>query len=193
MEIKNRNFSSLVGGVMLVVLGLLALGSQIFPQVNFWGAFWPLIIVSVGALFFVGMFTRGKSGAGMAIPGSIITTIGLILLVQNLTSHWISMTYAWTVVLMSAGAGIYIAGRWSENPEQRANGIRVARTGLILFIIFGAFFELIFNSSRIGQYFFPVALIALGLYLVLVRSGVFKRKPAESMIDEPTKSGPGNL
>ena len=145
MEPNNRNFGSLVGGVMLVVLGLLALGSQIFPQVNFWGTFWPFIIIGVGALFFVGMFTRGKSGANMAIPASILTVIGLMMLVQNLTNHWESWAYGWTVILMGIGAGIYIAGRWSENAEQRANGIRVARTGLILFIIFGAFFELIFG------------------------------------------------
>ncbi len=187
MESKNRNIGPLVGGTVLIVMGLLALGSQVFPQVNFWGAFWPLIIVSAGALFFVGMFAGGKSAAGLAIPGSIVSTIGLMLLVQNLTNHWESWAYGWTVILIGIGLGIYIAGRWSENTEQRANGIRVARVGLTLFVIFGAFFELIFNASRLGPYFFPAALIALGLYLTLVRSGLLKRKSSEPMLDESIK------
>jgi len=187
MDTKNRNFGSLIGGAMLVLLGVVALASQVFPQLNFWGTFWPLIIIGVGASFFAGMFARGKSGAGLAIPGSIIVTVGLMLMAQNLTGHWESWAYGWTIILMGIGVGIYIAGRWSENDEQRASGLRVLRVGMTLFIIFGAFFELIFNSSRLGQYIFPIALIGLGLYLTLVRSGLMKRKPSDSVLDDTNK------
>ena len=46
------------------------------------------------------------------------------------------------------------------------------RVGLILFVVFGGFFELIFSAgARFGvrQIVFPVALILLGLYLIFKR------------------------
>jgi len=49
----------------------------------------------------------------------------------------------------------------------------VAASYVILFIIFGAFFEMIFSSF--GNMIFPVLLILLGAYLVLTRSGLFKK------------------
>ena len=44
-----------------------------------------------------------------------------------------------------------------------------------MFVIFGAFFEMIFSASLpfgLRQIVFPIALILLGVYLVLVRSGL---------------------
>jgi len=45
--------------------------------------------------------------------------------------------------------------------------------GVILFVIFGAFFEMLFSSF--SNLVFPVLLIALGAYLIVVRSGLLKR------------------
>ncbi len=186
METRPRNTGSLIGGVLLIVFGLMALLSQVFRAFDFWGTFWPFIIVGVGAMFFVGMAAGGKSAAGLAIPGSIISVIGLMLFVQNLTGHWASWAYGWTVILMSVGLGIFIMGAWSGNAEQRRSGASVLRIGLFLFIIFGAFFEMLFNSSSaLSDYVFPVGLMGLGLYLVLKRSGLL---PAKRPDDQPTDS-----
>jgi hypothetical protein len=57
------------------------------------------------------------------------------------------------------------------------------KVGAILFIIFGGFFELIFNAFRpygIQQYLFPLLLVLLGVYLVVVRSGLFSSRRADS-------------
>jgi len=51
--------------------------------------------------------------------------------------------------------------------------------GVIMFIIFGTFFEMIFSSF--SNIVFPVLLIALGAYLVVTRSGLFKKH--EDVID----------
>jgi hypothetical protein len=172
---SQRNVGSLVGGALLIIFGALALLGQFFRNYNFWNTFWPFIIIGFGLLFFVGMFAGGKSVSGLAIPGSIITTIGLMLFYQNITSHWESWSYGWTVILMAVGLGIFIMGAWGQNATQRAAGLRVLRIGLIMFIIFGAFFELIFTAGRpfgLRSIVFPVALILLGLYLVLARSGL---------------------
>jgi hypothetical protein len=172
---SRRNTGSLVGGSLLIIFGLLALLGKLFQNFNFWNTFWPFIIIGVGLLFFVGMFAGGKSVSGLAIPGSIITTIGLMLFYQNITNHWESWSYGWTVILMAVGLGIFIMGAWGQNESQRAAGLRVLRIGLIMFIIFGAFFELIFTAGMpfgLGSIVFPAALILLGLYLILTRSGL---------------------
>src|SRR5262245_13506963 len=183
MSANRSHTGSLVAGLALVVLGLLALAGQIFRSFNFWETVWPFFVVGVGGLFFVGMFSGGKSAAGLAIPGSIFSMIGLMLFLQNIFNHWESWAYGWTVILMAVGLGIFIMGWYTENPGQRSSGLRVLKIGAILFILFGGFFEMIFNSFGISRFLFPVALILLGAYLVFARSGMFGRQdepPSES-------------
>ncbi len=176
MEGNSRNSGALVGGVLLILLGLLVLVSQFFSGFDFWGTFWPFIIIGVGAMFFIGMAAGGKSTAGLAIPGSIITGIGLMLFIQNLTNHFESWAYGWTVIIISVGLGITIMGWWSGNKGQRRSGVGLMRVGLVMFILFGAFFEMLFNSSTLANYIFPVGLILLGLYLVLKQFGLLPVK-----------------
>ena len=182
MENKPRNAGSLIGGAILIGLGLLALVSEIFGRLDFWGTFWPFIIIGVGGLFFAGMFLGGKSAAPLAIPGTIIASIGLMLFVQNLTGHFESWAYGWTVIVFSVGLGIFIMGLWSGDTSQRRGGTGVMRVGAILFIIFGVFFEgLIFRSFGFSNFIVPVALILLGLYLVIKRSGLVSSRKDESL------------
>lgn len=182
METKPRNAGTLIGGAFLIALGLLALFSELFGRLNFWGTFWPFIIIGIGAMFFAGMVAGGKSAAPLAIPGSIVGMIGLMLFVQNVTGRFESWAYGWTVIVFSVGLGIFIMGLWSGDAEQRRSGKGVMSVGAILFIIFGAFFEgLIFRSVGFSDYIFPVALILLGLYLVIKRSGLFSSRKDESL------------
>jgi hypothetical protein len=186
MSIK-RNSGALVGGLILIVVGLLALLGQIFRGFQFWSYLWPIVIIAFGGLFFVGMFAGGKSVAGLAIPGSLFSGIGLMMLFQNLTNHWESWAYGWTVILISVGLGIFIMGAYTEDAQRRRAGMRVMKVGAILFIIFGGFFELIFSTFRpygIQQYIFPALLVLLGAYLVVVRSGLLPFKRADSN-DQP--------
>lgn len=182
MENKPRNPGSLVGGILLIVLGLLALFSQIFDRLDFWGNLWPFIIIGIGGMFFAGMVAGGKSTAGLAIPGTIIGMIGLMLFVQNLTGHFESWAYGWTVIVFSVGLGIYIMGWWGGDASQRKSGAGVMRVGLFMLIIFGAFFEgLIFRSFSFSDFIFPVALILFGLYLIIKRSGLLSSRKDASL------------
>ena len=169
MFTNRSNTGSLIAGAALVAVGLLALAGQVFRGFDFWGTIWPFFIIGVGALFFVGMVSGGKSAAGLAIPGSIFTAIGLMLFLQNLFDHWESWAYGWTVILMAVGIGIYIMGRYTENQGQRESGSRLIKIGAILFVVFGGFFEMIFNSFAFSRFLFPAALILLGIYLILGR------------------------
>ena len=182
MNIK-RNMGALVGGAILIVVGLLSLFGQIFRSFPFWSYLWPIIIIGFGGLFFIGMFAGGKSLAALAIPGTIISGIGLMLFLQNLTGYWESWAYSWTFILVLVGLGIFIMGLYTEDTHRRQSGIRVMKVGAILFIIFGGFFELIFTAFRpygIQKYLFPLLLVALGAYLVIVRSGLFSSRRVDS-------------
>lgn len=176
MQTNRSNTGALIAGTILILFGLVALAGQVFRSVD-WGFFWPFVVIGFGALFFVAMFAGGKQAAAFAIPGSIVGGIGLILLFQNLTGRWESMSYFWTLILMFVGLGIYIMGTYGSDPNQKRSGLGVMKVGFILFIIFGAFFEMIFSSF--GNLIFPVLLILLGSYLVLRRSGLFGARSTE--------------
>jgi hypothetical protein len=129
------------------------------------------------------MIAGGRSSGGLAIPGSILSMIGLLMLYQNFTSHWASWSYGWTLIVFAVGAGILIMGWWTQDEPRRRAGLRVMGVGTVLFVIFGSFFELgamLLGARGAGQLLFPVLLIATGLYLVAVRSGLVGGRKPES-------------
>ncbi len=173
MQTKRNNVGALIGGTILIGLGLLTLLDRLIPSLDL-GNLWPFSIIAFGALFFVAMFAMGKSGAGFAVPGTIISGIGLILLYQTITDKWQSMSYFWALILFFVGLGIYIMGWYGEDANQKKSGVGVMKVGIILFIIFGIFFEALFSSFN--NLLFPILLILLGGYLVVSRLGLFNRK-----------------
>ena len=180
MQTNRSNVGALIGGALLIGFGLLSLVDRVFQGLN-WGLLWPFLIIGLGALFFVAMFALGKSGAPFAVPGSIVGGIGLVLLFQNVTHHWESMSYFWTLIILFVGLGIYLMGWYGEDANQKKSGVGLMKTGFILFIIFGTFFEMVFSSF--SSILFPILLILLGIYLVLARSGLFKKH--NETIDNP--------
>ncbi|HET9589648.1 MAG TPA: hypothetical protein VFO91_12755 [Anaerolineales bacterium] len=182
MQTNRSNIGALIGGTLLIAFGLLAMAGQVFRNVD-WGSLWPFIIVIFGGLFFVAMFAGGKQLAAFAIPGSIVGGIGLVLLFQNITGRWESMSYFWTLIILFVGVGIYLMGWYAGDANQKQAGWRVMKVGFVLFIIFGAFFEMIFSSFN--NILFPVLLILLGAYLVLSRTGLFRTKKNEGSSDNP--------
>ena len=60
-----------------------------------------------------GFFQRVEQlprGLGFAIAGTIVTTIGFLLLYQDSTGHWESWAYAWALLTLAAGLGTLIYG-----------------------------------------------------------------------------------
>jgi hypothetical protein len=180
MATSNGRTGSLMAGAALIGLGLLFLVGQ-FLGANVWRLIWPLALVGAGGLFFVGMVTGGKASAGLAIPGSILSTLGLLMLYQNLSGHWASWAYAWTLIVVAVGAGVWLMGRWSQDEDRARSGLRLAGVGVALFVVFGAFFELgamLLGARGPAQLLFPILLILVGLYLVAARSGLLGRRAA---------------
>lgn len=178
MNASRTSIGSVIGGALLILFGLLTLAGQVVGG-QIWESLWPLIIIGVGAVFFIAAFVgRNRADAlgvpagdtaALAIPGSIITTVGLILWLQTLFGHFESWSYGWTVILIAVGFGIFVMGWLQSDAERRASGVKVMQIGLVMFIIFGAFFETLFRSFAGSQYVFPAALIVLGLFLLIRR------------------------
>jgi hypothetical protein len=166
--------SAIVWGVILIGLGVLFLLQELL-NVDVWHYSWPFLLILPGLLCFAAMVLGGKNSGGLAIPGSILTMVGLLFLYQNTFDRFESWAYAWALIFpTSIGIGRYIEGWWSDRPELRANGIAMVRSGLVLFLILAAFFELVLNlggffRGDIARFAFPALLILVGVLLLLSR------------------------
>ncbi|MBI5034978.1 MAG: hypothetical protein HZB51_31005 [Chloroflexi bacterium] len=166
--------SNLVWGIVLISLGILFLLQEML-NVDVWHYAWPILIVAIGLFFFVVMAMSGRHDGRLAIPGSIFTMIGLVCLFQNVFDQFQTWAYAWTLIFpTSVGIGRYIEGTWINHANLRDRGIREVGTGLIMFVLFAAFFELFINlsgffSRDLGQFAFPALLILAGVLLIFAQ------------------------
>ncbi len=161
-------------GIVLIILGITFLAQQLFGF-DIWATAWPFGIVAIGLTFFVAMVLGGKGAASLAIPGSVITTIGLILAYQNAFDRYETWSYAWALIVVAVGLGLLIKGFWTDDPKAFQGGLRTAGIGAILFVVFGAFFELVVGfagaeyANVANRWFWPVLLIAVGAAILLRR------------------------
>ena len=162
-----RRRSSLVVGLLLILLGVWFMATQFVPELRTWIAIeysWPLIIVGVGVLLLVvGLLTGAPA---MAVPACIVGGIGGLLYWQNATSNWESWAYLWTLIPGFVGVGIVLSGLLGGETRQSVRGgAWLILISLVLFMVFGSFLG---GLGLLGPYW-PVLLIALGL-LYLLRS-----------------------
>lgn len=157
--------TSLVGGIILVLLGAWLLAVQLVPgldrliNIEFT---WPWIIIGVGVLLFVFGLVAGEPG--MAVPACIVAGIGGILYYQYTTGDWASWSYAWTLIPGFVGVGSIIAGLLGDNRGRSIrDGLNLLVISAVLFLIFGSFLG---GLNLLGNYW-PVLLILLGVWLLL--------------------------
>lgn len=181
METKQTR-GGLIFGAILIAVGILLLFGQVANIFN-QSDLWPFIVIAVGVAFFAGMLLGGKAAGPLAIPGSIITGIGLILLTQNYLGLWETWSYAWALIIVFVGVGIAIYGYWSEKPDSVRGGWELAKVGLILFLVFGILFEFLFSfigiSDRQMSIFWPIILIVIGALQFLWRAFRLITRPDE--------------
>ncbi|HEV2035095.1 MAG TPA: hypothetical protein VGU71_13015, partial [Candidatus Dormibacteraeota bacterium] len=109
-----RAGSGIALGIVFVVVGLFFLATQL-AGIDL-GAFgWPLFIIIPGlTLLIVGFVSLGT---GAAIPGGIVTMVGLVLAYQNSTGNWASWVYVWPLVAPGGvGVGLFLQGMRDRNP-----------------------------------------------------------------------------
>jgi hypothetical protein len=181
---RNERYYSPLGGLFLIGLGVFFLVGQ-FMSGWFWHFMWPAILLGLGMLFFVGMLIGGRDGetGGLAIPGSILTTLGLIFFFQVITNHWASWAYMWTLLApTSVGVGLILFGWWNHRPQLFPAGLILIGIGLCLFVLLGGFFELLIGIAGFhtpGRILWPLMIILLGVFLLVQRGlrGMFWSGP----------------
>jgi hypothetical protein len=156
-------------GILLIALGLLLL---IGPTVNFSQYGWPFFVLLPGiALLFIALTTT-VSNSALAVPGAIVTVIGLILLVFSLTDHWQGWSYAWALIITATGVGNYLRGKATNDAALVGSGTRTALYGVVAFVGLGLFFELFVFGARSAfmRWVLPIGMIAAGGVLLYLNS-----------------------
>jgi hypothetical protein len=164
---------ALVVGVILVLIGATLLVSRV-ADLSFNGVTWPLWIVVPGVAMLVGsFFIPPRGGLGLAIPGAIITMVGLVLWVQDAYDLYATWAYAWALVAPTGpGLGMLLYGLVHRDRELIGDGFRMTLVGLGLFLGFALFFEGVIGLSGDPipnlEEVLPYAVIGLGILLVIL-------------------------
>ncbi|MCB8953708.1 MAG: hypothetical protein H6650_17010 [Ardenticatenales bacterium] len=166
---RGTNSNLLLGGI-LIALGILFLLGELF-DIRLGAYAWPFFILIPGSvILMLGLGISDDSGGGLTIAGTIITTVGLLLLLQNITGLWASWSYAWALVApTSVGLAQLLYGRRHHRDKMVADGQNLIRIGLIMFVVGFVFFELVIGISGfgLGSFGWPILLIMVGSYLLL--------------------------
>lgn len=163
--------SSVIGGIILILVGLFFLALPLFPNLADLVDIeqqWPLIIVAIGALFLIAALLGTPP---LAVPGSVISGIGLLMYYQNLNDAWETWSFAWALIPGFVGIGTILMHTLQGDVRTGlSQGGRLMLISLILFVIFAALFG---GGLTFGQ-IWPVLLIGLGLWMLaknLFRAG----------------------
>ncbi|HEU0244512.1 MAG TPA: hypothetical protein VFQ75_11435 [Candidatus Limnocylindrales bacterium] len=172
-EPRPNNQPALVLGVLLLVIGGVLLVTRV-TDVALGADAWPLWIIVPGLAMLIASFAiPPRGGLGLAIPGAIITTVGLVLWVQQTYDAYGTWAYAWALVAPTApGVGTFLYGAVKGDGELVRDGLRMAGIGLALFAGFALFFEGVLGISgepiaNLDQVL-PYAVIGLGLLFVVL-------------------------
>ena len=168
----HRGGSGVALGIVLVVVGLFFLVVSL-ANVDLGAYAWPLFVIVPGlTLLIVGFVSLGT---GAAIPGGILTMVGLVLAYQNSTGNWASWVYVWPLVAPGGvGVGLFLQGVRDRNQALIKQGRSLLLIAFLIFMIGFVFFESILHMTGtdyglFGKAALPFLLVVVGVGL-LIRS-----------------------
>ena len=171
----------MLGVILVVVGGALLIGRVV--DIGLAGVTWPVWIVVPGVAMLIGsFFIPARGGVGLAVAGSIVTTVGLVLWVQDAYDLYATWAYAWALVAPTApGIGMTFYGLVHRDGQLVGDGVRTMLVGLGLFLGFALFFEGVVGLSGTPianlDDVLPYAIVGLGILLVVL--SFFGRKDQE--------------
>lgn len=168
-------------GILLIVLGLAALVGRAI-SIDPFSIGWPLFVLVPGLVMFAtAVGIGGRAGIALAIPGGIVSMVGLVLAVQAATGLWATWAYAWALVA-PGGVGLAMAvyGLLTAQRDFVRVGLPVFGVGLALFLGFGLFFEAVIhlNGLQAGSWEPLLALGLIALGVIIIVGGAVTRRPS---------------
>ena len=165
-----NKFVSLFIGLILVVVGALALAGNLLGNL-FWAGFraWPLLVVAAGLVFVLPpLLARGERGlGGLFVPGLPVLVTGGILLAASVSNHWGIWASLWPLEVLAVGAGLLLLGIW----------LRVVWLVIPAFLVLGNGLVLQFCALtglwHLWSVLWTIEPLALGLAFLVV--GLFRR------------------
>ena len=176
-------------GVTLVIVGaglILLRELQIDPFEAVSDAGWPYFVIIPGiVLLLASLVPAPPRGVGFAIAGSIVSTVGVVLLYQETTGQWTSWAYAWALVGPgAAGLGMLVYGLIFRQRDLLAAGARLVAIAAAIFAVGYWYFETIFTTGQapvdLGDWW-PLVFVVIGLAALV--AGLLSRG---SRTGEPT-------
>ncbi len=147
---------SLFPGVALIVLGI------IFLLPNFTALrmrdLWPVFVLGPG-LYFSFLFMADRKNYGVLMPATILNVIGILFFVCVI-GGWDLMHTLWPLFIIAPGLGFFLM--YFFGPREKGLLIPASIVTAV-----GCFFLIGINDI---DYFWPVILIALGVFLLLRRN-----------------------
>jgi hypothetical protein len=186
------NGGGLLFGLILIGVGLVLLITQT-TNVDLGRYFdWPWFVIMPGLLLLViGLAVPNEGGLGAAIPGAIITSVGLLLAYQDATDTYASWAYAWALVAPgSVGAALFLYGLLHARLDLVDAGLRTAAVGLGLFVGFGLFFEDVVdlgegNNGGALRDALPIMAVVMGVIIVVLNIVPRPRHDSTGAADDP--------
>ena len=165
---------------------------RIDPFAAISGAGWPFFVIIPGvAMLVASLFPEAPRGVGFAIAGSIVTTVGSVLLYQQTTGNWESWAYAWALVGPgAAGLGMLVYGLIFRQRDLLAAGARLVAIAGVIFTVAYWYFETIFRTGRapleLGQWW-PLVVVGVGVSALI--AGLLSRNSRTSDPRVPSTQG----
>lgn len=172
--------SNLVGtlmGAILILLGILFLAGRFVVSVfdfDLGHYAWPFFIIIPGVLMFIAAFLlEPKAGTTLAMFGGMIVTTGSILMIQNIFDLYASWAYAWALIApTSMGLAKLVYGALRGLGDEVKPGLAMAGIGIVIFVVTGAFFELVIGLNglrpNVSWLCWPTLLIGAGVITLIV-------------------------
>lgn len=171
------NMVGTLAGAILILLGIAFLVVRFILSIfdfDFGRYTWPLFIIVPGVLMFLSAFVlERQAGVTLAILGGMVTITGVILMIQNLFDLYATWAYAWALIApTSMGLAKLLYGTLRGLGDEVKNGLAMTGVGAVIFVVAGAFFELIIDINGFGLNVswlcLPTLLIGGGIITLIV-------------------------
>jgi hypothetical protein len=171
------NMVGTLAGAILILLGIAFLMARFIISVfdfDFGHYTWPIFIIVPGVLMFIGAFIlERQAGATLAMFGGMVTMTGGILMIQNIFDLYATWAYAWALIApTSMGLAKLLYGTLRGLGDEVKTGLAMTGVGAVIFVVAGAFFELVIDLNGFGLNVswlcWPTLLIGAGIITLIV-------------------------